>query len=147
MDWKFVLVLIFSLFVAVFTMQNADAVNIQFLTFEFTQVSQALVILISAVAGALIALLFGAIRWVRDKSKIMTAKKSIAGLETQVKQLKLMLEAQTAKAASQAAPSEDTQPAPVETSGELQEPDEEPEAESEEVKPEESALKKKWYQL
>jgi lipopolysaccharide assembly protein A len=97
MDWKFVLVLIFSLLVAVFTMQNAEAVNVQFLTFEFTQVSQALVILISAVAGALIALLLGTIRWVKDKTRLMNSKKSIAGLETQVKQLKVMLDAEIAK--------------------------------------------------
>ncbi len=97
MDWKFVLVLIFSLFVAVFTMQNAEAVDVRFLTFEFTQVSQALVILISAVAGAMIALLLGAIRWVKDKSRLMGSKKSIAGLETQVKQLRIMLDAEVAK--------------------------------------------------
>ena len=97
MDWKFVLVLIFSLLVAVFTIQNADAVDVRFLTFEFTQVSQALVILISAAAGALIVLLFGAIRWVKDKSKILGSKKSIAGLETQVKQLRIMLDAEIAK--------------------------------------------------
>lgn len=150
MDWKFVLVLIFSIVVAVFTMQNAEAVNLQFLGFEFTQVSQALVILLSAVLGALIALLFGAIRWVKDKSKIMGAKKSIAGLETQVKQLKLMLDAEIAKGVSQAAPLKETQPViEPEAVSKSQEPSVAPEAElaGEGEKLEEPAPKRKWYQI
>jgi lipopolysaccharide assembly protein A len=144
MDWKFVLVLIFSLLVAVFTMQNADAVNVQFLTFEFTQVSQALVILISAVAGALIALLFGTIRWVKDKSKLMGAKKAIASLETQVRQLRIMLDAEIAK---NAPPSvlEMEMPSNLETTsnGEAKEMGLEQETE----KQEEATPKRKWYQI
>jgi len=150
MDWKFVLVLIFSLLVAVFTMQNADAVNVQFLTFEFTQVSQALVILISAVAGALIALLFGAIRWVRDKTKLMSAKKSIAGLETQVKQLKIMLDAEIAKNAPPSIETKEEVPIPnTESTLETQAPESEPiqEQEKEQEKEEEPVPKRKWYQI
>lgn len=146
MDWKFVLVLIFSLLVAIFTMQNADAVNVQFLTFEFTQVSQALVILISAVAGALIALLFGAIRWVRDKSKLLGAKKSIAGLETQVKQLRIMLDAETAKNAPPTIEEKDEAPIPAtESTIETQAPESELTGEQEKV--EEPTPKRKWYQI
>jgi len=146
MDWKFVLVLIFSLLVAVFTMQNSEAVDVKFLTFEFTQVSEALVILLSAAAGALIALLLGTIRWVRDKTKILGAKKSIAGLETQVKQLKIMLDAEVAKNAPKT----------------IEEKREEPDAEKELVidsqvseletaieqeKEEEPGPKRKWFQI
>jgi lipopolysaccharide assembly protein A len=152
MDWKFVLVLIFSLLVAVFTMQNAEGVDVRFLTFEFTQVSQALVILISAVAGALIALLFGAIRWVKDKSKLMSAKKSIAGLETQVKQLKIMLEAQTAKNKPPVVEvkEEPTIPEPestIHTPALESEPKVEQEKVIEEEKVEETPPKRKWYQI
>jgi lipopolysaccharide assembly protein A len=146
MDWKFVLVLIFSLLIAVFTMQNAAAVDVRFLTFEFTQVSEALVILISAVAGALIALLLGAIRWVRDKSKLMSAKKSIAGLETQVKQLRIMLDAEIAKNAPPVI--EEKEEAPVsetEQTIETQELDSEPPIEQE--KEGEPVSKRKWYQI
>lgn len=146
MDWKFVLVLIFSLLVAVFTMQNAEAVDVQFLTFEFTQVSQALVILISAVAGALIALLFGAIRWVRDKSKIMGAKKSIAGLETQVKQLRIMLDAEIAK--NKPSVKEEKEVAPIlGTDPFLEEPASEQSDSEQQEKTEETAPKRKWYQI
>lgn len=146
MDWKFVLVLIFSLLVAVFTMQNAEAVNVQFLTFEFNQVSQALVILLSAVSGAVIVLLFSAIRWVKDKSKIMGAKKSIAGLETQVKQLKIMLEAETAKREAMKAEGEEASPA-IETDAIPEAKTQEAELVAEGEKPETPAPKKKWYQI
>jgi len=147
MDWKFVLVLIFSLLVAVFTMQNADAVNVSFLTFEFTQVSQALVILISAVAGALIALLFGAIRWVRDKSKIMSAKKSIAGLETQVKQLRIMLDAEIAKNTPPAIEENEEAPTPEVESGIETKTNESEPIPTEQEKADEPAPKRKWYQI
>lgn len=156
MDWKFILVLIFSLLVAVFTMQNADAVNVQFLTFEFTQVSEALVILISAVAGALIAFLFGAIRWVRDKSKLLGAKKSIAGLETQVKQLRIMLDAEKAKNAPPAIEEKADEPdAEIDPNTDSHEAESEPSTEQEkeaerpmeQEKEEEPVPKRKWYQI
>lgn len=146
MDWKFVLVLIFSLLVAVFTMQNAEAVDVQFLTFEFTQVSQALVILISAVAGALIALLLGTIRWVKDKTRLMSAKKSIAGLETQVKQLRIMLDAEIAKTAPQNTEEISTAPT-LETEVNAESPIPETESTEDPQKEEEIEPKRKWYQI
>ncbi len=146
MDWKFVLVLIFSLLVAVFTMQNAEAVEVQFLTFEFAQVSQALVILTSAVAGALIAVLFGAIRWVKDKSKIAGSKKSIAGLETQVKQLKIMLDAEIAKNAPTAT-EENTVAQALKTESTVESQLSEGEPTEAPDKGEEAAPKRKWYQI
>jgi len=146
MDWKFVLVLIFSLLVAVFTMQNAEAVDVRFLTFEFTQVSQALVILISAVAGALIALLLGAIRWVKDKSRLMGSKKTIAGLETQVKQLKIMLDAEVAKNTPPAIQEDEDAVIPsTESIPDIQDPD--LDSSEEQKKAEDLPVKRKWYQL
>jgi uncharacterized integral membrane protein len=145
MDWKFVLVLIFSLLVAVFTMQNAEAVDVRFLTFEFTQVSQALVILISAAAGALIALLLGTVRWVKDKSRLMGSKKSIAGLETQVKQLRVMLDAEIAKNTPPAIQeTEDAVIPSTESIADTQAPDLDSPEELE--KAEEPSTKRKWYQ-
>lgn len=146
MDWKFVLVLIFSLLVAVFTMQNAEAVDVRFLTFEFTQVSQALVILISAVAGALIALLFGTIRWVKDKSRLMGSKKTIAGLETQVKQLRIMLDAEIAKNTPPAVDEKEDKILPgTEPIPDTQAPDSDSSEEQE--TPETLSTKRKWYQI
>lgn len=91
MDWKFVLALIFALIVAVFALQNAGAVDISFLTLELT-ISQALVILISAVFGALVVLLLSLVRWIKSQGKLKNLTKSLASLEQENKQLKLRLQ-------------------------------------------------------
>jgi|GEM_PF-1477219 len=97
MDWKFVLILIFAIFVAIFAIQNASPVDIQFLNFEFNDVSQAVVILLSAIAGAFIVMLFSLIRWIKYTSKLKGSTKSISALESEMKQLKQKLEEETAK--------------------------------------------------
>lgn len=91
MDWKFVLVLIFAVIVAVFAIQNAEVVDIQFLNMEWP-VSQALVILFSAMLGALIVLMLSIIRWVKYSSKVKSSTKTIAALEDENKKLKLVIE-------------------------------------------------------
>ena len=96
MDWKFVLALIFALLVAVFALQNAEAVNVSFLTMDLS-ISQALVILISAVFGALVAMLLSLVRWIKSQAKIMSLSKSVSTLEQENKQLKAKLEGYTAK--------------------------------------------------
>lgn len=96
MDWKFVLALIFSLIVAIFALQNADAVDISFLTLELS-ISQALVILISAAFGALAVLLLSLIRWIKYQSKLKSASKAISALEQENGLLKIRLEEYTAK--------------------------------------------------
>ncbi|MDD4565168.1 MAG: LapA family protein [Eubacteriales bacterium] len=82
--------------IAIFAVQNAGAVEVRFLTFELS-VSQALVILISAVFGALVALMLSLIRWLRAKSKAKNASKTINKLEQENKQLKTKLEEYAAK--------------------------------------------------
>jgi uncharacterized integral membrane protein len=146
MDWKFALVLVFSLFVAVFTIQNSEAVDISFLGFEFTQVSQALVILISAASGALIALLFGAIRWMKDKSRLAAAKRTIAALETQVKLIQDKLDKETAKTTNVATPVNDAKTT-LDTTGGEGIPSSEPVAAKDDIQDEKPAPKKKWYQI
>lgn len=91
MDWKFVLALIFALIVAVFALQNAGDVDISFLTLELT-ISQALVILISAVFGALVVLLLSLVRWIKGQAKLKNLTKAVTGLEQENKQLKMKLE-------------------------------------------------------
>ncbi len=100
MDWKFVLILIFAIFVAIFAIQNASPVDIQFLNFEFNDVSQAVVILLSAIAGAFIVMLFSLIRWIKYTTKLKGSSKSISALESEMKQLKQKLEEETAKGAA-----------------------------------------------
>lgn len=91
MDWKFVVALIFALIVAIFAIQNAGAVEVSFLTFELN-ISQALVILISAIFGALAALMLSLVRWFRTKTREKNASKTINKLEQENKQLKTRLE-------------------------------------------------------
>lgn len=91
MDWKFVLALIFALIVAVFAIQNAEAVDISFLTMDLS-ISQALVILISAAFGALVVLLLSLVRWIKCQSKIKSQAKTISSLEQENKQLKMKLD-------------------------------------------------------
>lgn len=96
MDWKFVLALVFALLVAVFALQNAGAVDISFLTMELS-ISQALVILISAVFGALVVLMLSLVRWIKCQTKLKSQSKSISALEQENKQLKMRLEEYTSK--------------------------------------------------
>lgn len=91
MDIRFVLSLLFAIIVAVFAIQNAGVVNFDLFMWSFS-VSQALVILISAVCGAIAVMLLGIIRWVRLNSKIRSSAKTIVALEEENKQLKQKLE-------------------------------------------------------
>lgn len=101
MDFKFVLALIIAIIVAVFAIQNAGAVDISFITMEFS-ISQALVILISAVFGAFVAAMLSLVRRVRQSVKIKGSAKTITALETEVNQLKQKLEAKIAEEAKAA---------------------------------------------
>ena len=105
MDWKFVLALVFALIVAVFAIQNAGAVDISFLTMNLSM-SQALVILISAVFGALVVLLLSLVRWIKCQSKIKSQAKTISSLEQENKQLKMKLEEYTVNKEQSAEPTE-----------------------------------------
>lgn len=63
LSWIFVILLL--VFVAVFSVQNADVISVQFLTWQI-QMSAALVIQLAALLGALVGLAFGA--WSRRSS-------------------------------------------------------------------------------
>lgn len=83
MSWKFVLSLILALIVAIFAIQNAEPVGVMLL-FKKAEISQALIILISAVLGALIVAFLGMISQMKLKAVIRENKKVIAQLEKQV---------------------------------------------------------------
>ncbi|MBO8138090.1 MAG: LapA family protein [Desulfotomaculum sp.] len=65
-----ILGLIFALAVAVFAVQNATAVDINFLGWSFSDISLVLVILSSAAGGALITTLFGLPKQLRTMMKM-----------------------------------------------------------------------------
>lgn len=69
LEFKFIISLIFAIVVAVFAIQNAGSVEINFLFAKFT-ISQAVVILGSAVVGALITILLSVIKQIKQNTTI-----------------------------------------------------------------------------
>jgi len=84
MQFGFIISLIFAILVAVFAIQNSGSVVISFLFAEFN-ISQALVILISAALGAIIVMLLGFIKQIKLKLKIKEQLKKIKNLEEENK--------------------------------------------------------------
>ncbi|MGI5911036.1 MAG: LapA family protein [Syntrophomonadaceae bacterium] len=92
MDWRFILSLLFAVVVAVFALQNAGPIEVKFFTLKIA-VSQALIILISAMFGAVTMMLFSIVRWLKLRSKFINSTKKITALEEENTQLKQKLEA------------------------------------------------------
>lgn len=84
MQFGFIISLIFAILVAVFAVQNSGSVVISFMFAEFN-ISQALVILISAALGAIIVMLLGFIKQIKLKLKIKEQLKRIKNLEEENK--------------------------------------------------------------
>lgn len=80
MPIAFIFSLLFSVIVVVFALQNSASVTINFFFGEHTM-SQAVVILISAIFGAIIVLLLGTIKQIKSKITIRNLTKTINGLE------------------------------------------------------------------
>ena len=64
------LAIFFALLVAIFAVQNAVAVNIRILVWQFPEISLVLVILGAAAFGALVVFLLGLVRQVRVSREI-----------------------------------------------------------------------------
>lgn len=96
------------LVVAVFAIQNAAAVDVQFLKWEVS-ISQALIVLIAAVIGALIVLLLSLVKQVKLMVGIHAEKKTATSLENENRELKEKLSRVLAEleALKQDAPSEE----------------------------------------
>jgi len=93
---RFVLSLVFALIVAIFALQNANTVDINFLYMHIA-ISQALIILISAIIGAITVLFPSVIRSFKLKKKIKEAGKAIAALKEENEQLKQALDTEKSK--------------------------------------------------
>ncbi len=98
MSWKFVLSLIFALVVAVFALQNAAAVDVNFLVWKVS-VSQALIVLASAVFGALAVLLLSLVKQMKLNSVIRHDRKTIAALQNENEAMKTKVNQAAAEAA------------------------------------------------
>ncbi len=84
MQFYWILSLLFALIVALFAIQNAEAVDIRFLTWQFKDISLVLVILGSAVAGALILFIAGAMKQVKIAWKTRETEGRIRKLEIEL---------------------------------------------------------------
>jgi|GEM_PF-747200 len=86
MQFYLVSALVFSLLVAVFAIQNTEEVVVKFLTWQFS-ISLVLVLLGSAVAGALVLYFLGLFKQVGAWMKIRQLNSRKTELETQLKKL------------------------------------------------------------
>jgi len=84
MQITYILALLFALIVAIFAIQNAQPVTVDFMFNEF-QVSLALVILVSVFAGAIILGFLGIFRQIRTGLKTREMASKIKKLEEQLK--------------------------------------------------------------
>ncbi|MCY6482867.1 LapA family protein [Clostridium aestuarii] len=87
----FIFSLLFGILVTIFALQNADTVSIKFFSGNI-QISQALIIFISAISGALIVTLLGLYRELRLKLKLRQQNKTISQLQKEISEHKLELE-------------------------------------------------------
>ena len=87
MDWRFLLSLFFAVIVSIFALQNANTVDIRFLNLQLSM-SLALVILVSAVIGAVSVFLLSIIRFFRLNKKIKELNKVITNLKEDINDLK-----------------------------------------------------------
>ena len=84
--------LIFALLVAVFAIQNTNPVDIRFLTFQIKEISLVLVILGSALIGALVVFLLGAVKQIGSYRQIKDLKRDNKKYADEIKQLKSKLD-------------------------------------------------------
>lgn len=86
MGWRFVISLIVALIVAFFALLNAEVVVIKYL-FGQLEISQALVILISAIFGAFTVMMLSLIRQLKLKAQVRSDKMTIDSLKREVESL------------------------------------------------------------
>jgi len=80
LGWRFILSLGFSIVIALFAIANAGSVRVNFI-FAIYEVSQAIVILLSAIVGAVIVMLLSIVKNIKLKMKINNQEKVIAELQ------------------------------------------------------------------
>lgn len=92
MQYNFILSLIFATIIAVFALKNGNKVLIDFI-FAKVNVSQAMVIFISAILGAVIVAILGSVRSFKYKKEIKDLRKKLALAEDENINLMNLLEA------------------------------------------------------
>ncbi len=87
MGISFIITLLFAIIVALFAIQNANTVVINFLFGQFNM-SLTLVILISAILGAIIVLLMGLVKQVRQNIKVKSLDNENQEMKEEIQNLK-----------------------------------------------------------
>lgn len=83
MQANVILTLLFAAIIALFAIVNAAVVTVSFIFAQF-EVSLALVIIISALFGAIVVILFDSFKKIKTKKTIKTLNKKIAELEKEL---------------------------------------------------------------
>lgn len=87
---KFILALVLSILVALFAIQNSEPIDIN-IFFYNVKLSQALVILISTIVGAIIAFSLGILKQLALNKEIREQNKTIKSLENELSSTKSKL--------------------------------------------------------
>lgn len=91
MEKSFILSLIFAAIVAVFALKNGDKVLIDFI-FTKVEVSQAIVIFLSAILGAVVVAILSGVKNIKYKKEIRDLNKKIQSMEEENYNMKALLE-------------------------------------------------------
>ncbi|QQY78758.1 putative integral membrane protein [Keratinibaculum paraultunense] len=91
MEKSFILSLIFAAIVAVFALKNGDKVLIDFI-FTKVEVSQAIVIFLSAILGAVVVAILNGVKNVKHKKEIRDLNKKIQSIKEENNNMKALLE-------------------------------------------------------
>lgn len=91
MQKSFVIILILAVIIGIFALGNSEVVSIDFIFTEI-MLSQAIVIFICVLLGALVASLFGLIRLVSLKKEIKDLKLKNTSLQNEVDELNTTIE-------------------------------------------------------
>ena len=112
MELKFIISLLFAVLVAIFAIQNAGNVDINFLFANFT-ISQAVIILCSTIVGALIVLLLGLVKQIKQNMKIKQLNKEIEMLREEKDKLQVKVDEYSLANAEEEGKTEDSGEEPL----------------------------------
>lgn len=87
LEIRFIASLFFAIIVAIFAIQNAGSIEVNFFFWNFT-VSQAIVIFGAAIIGGIIVLLLGLIKQIRQSRKIKRLTEEVDTLKLQLEEFR-----------------------------------------------------------
>ena len=91
MEFKFIISLMFAVIVAIFAIQNAGSIEVKFFFANF-RISQAVVILGSAIVGSIIVLLLGLVKQIKQNNIVKKLTQEIEDIKLENNNLQAKLE-------------------------------------------------------